>query len=335
MRDSVEMMQWLETHARECDFFQLCRLLENAFPNLPRIGESLRPRDDAVRFTQLPELIFHATTIENANQANGNGPARVNVNFFGLTGANGPMPIHFTEYARERLRNNDDATLVRFMDIFHHRFIQLFYRARAMAEPVISLDRNDNDRFSNYIGAFFGIGSPALRERDPVSDFAKLHFAGLMANKTRPASGLVTVLREFFRLPIKLQQFVGHWMYLPTEIRSRLGDPEGAVLGMSTVLGGRVWDCQNKFRLIIGPLDYPEYCRMLPGGESMQRLIAWVRNYCGDSLEWDVQLILKKEQIPPLKLGGETRLGFSTWLANRSHSHDGDQLTYSPTARLG
>ncbi|WP_338846779.1 type VI secretion system baseplate subunit TssG [Massilia sp. W12] len=333
MRDPVELSAWLEQHAHEVDFYQLCRLLENAYSNLPRIGESLRPRDDAVRFAQLPELMFHATAVGNYVPA-GAEPARLNVNFFGLTGPNAPMPIHFTEYTRDRLRNGDDATLSRFLDIFHHRFLQLFYRSRAMAEPVISLDRNDNDRFSNYLGALFGIGSPALRERDAVSDFAKLHFTGLMAGKTRPASGLVTILRDYFHLPIKLQQFVGHWMYLPREVRSRLGDAEGAQLGVSAVLGERVWDCQNKFRLIIGPLDYAEYRRMLPGGESIKRLIAWIRNYCGDALEWDVQLILKKEETPPLALGSDVRLGFSTWLCSRPLPHDGDELTYSPTARL-
>lgn len=336
MRDPLALFQLLEKQARQMDFFQLVRLLENAYPELPRIGESLRPRDDILRFCQSPQLIFHATSVEGFQPATAEGVARLYVNFFGLMGPNAPMPIHLTEYARDRLRNSGDATLVRFLDIFHHRMISLFYRARATAEPVISLDRNDNDRFSNYIGSMFGIGSPALRERDPVSDFAKLHFAGLLANKTRHASGLVTILREYFKLPIELKQFVGHWMHLPKEARSSLGALDGgAQLGISTVLGERVWDSQNKFRLIIGPLDYAEYCRMLPGGESLQRLVAWVRNYCGDALEWDVQLLLKKEQIPPLQLGGTTRLGFSTWLANKKHPRDADQLTITPTARLG
>lgn len=335
MRDPLALNELLEQRARQMDFFQLVRLLENAYPHLPRFGESLRPRDDIVRFCQEPQLIFHATSIERYEPANANGAARVYVNFMGLLGANAPMPTHLTEYTRDRIRNSGDYTLARFLDIFHHRFISLFYRARAMAEPVISLDRNDNDRFSTYIGSMFGIGSPSLRERDPVSDFSKLHFAGLLANKTRPASGLVTILTEFFKLPIRLEQFVGHWMRLPIEARSALGMPEGAQLGISTVLGERVWDSQNKFRLVIGPLDYADYCRMLPGGESLQRLVAWVRNYCGDALEWDVQLILKKEQIPPMRLNGSTRLGFTTWPASKKHSQDADQLTITPTARLG
>ena len=148
------------------------------------------------------------------------------------------MPLHITEYARERLRHGGDATMLAFLDVFHHRMLSLFYRARASAEPVISLDRADGDRFSAFVGSLFGIGAPALRQRDDIGDFAKLHFAGLLANKTRPASGLVTILREYFQLPVRLEQFVGHWMRLPNEIQSRLGQLEdGNRLGTSLVLG--------------------------------------------------------------------------------------------------
>ena len=49
------------------------------------------------------------------------GPPRLEQRFFGLLGPNGPLPLHLTEYARERLLHHGDATLVRFLDLFHHR----------------------------------------------------------------------------------------------------------------------------------------------------------------------------------------------------------------------
>ena len=60
---------------------------------------------------------------------------------FGLLGPNGPLPLHLTEYARERLRHAGDPTLSRFLDIFHHRFLALFYRAWAQAQPHVNRDR--------------------------------------------------------------------------------------------------------------------------------------------------------------------------------------------------
>jgi type VI secretion system protein ImpH len=327
MRDPVELDALLEGQAARMDFFQVLRLIENAHPELPRIGSSLRPRDDAVRFGQDPGLIFHASMLGQYKRAGADARARLAVNFFGLLGANGPLPLHLTEYVRDRLRHGGDATLLAFLDVFHHRMLSLFYRARASAEPAISLDRADGDRFSMFVGSMFGIGAPALRERDDIGDFAKLHFAGLLANKARPASGLVSILRAYFRLPLHVEQFVGHWMRLPPEIQSRIGRAgDGNRLGASLLLGRSVWDCQNKFRIVIGPLGYDDYRRFMPGGDSLKRLLAWVRNYVGLTLDWDVRLILKKEERPPLRLGGTTRVGWSTWLASVPARRDPDQM---------
>ena len=331
MRDPVELDSLLEGQVARMDFFQVLRLIENANLLLPRIGTSLRPRDDAVRLGQDPELIFHPSALAAYKRADGEGRARLAVNFFGLLGANGPMPVHITEYVRDRLRHGGDRTLLAFLDVFHHRMLSLFYRARATAEPVISLDRADGDRFSVFVGSMFGIGAPALRERDQIGDFAKLHFAGLLANKARPASGLVSILRAYFKLPIAIEQFVGHWMRMPAEIHSRIGAPDASNrLGSSMVLGKSVWDCQHKFRIVIGPVGYDDYRRFMPGGESMQRLQAWIKNYVGLTLDWDVRLILQKEEMPPLRLGGATRMGWSTWLASAAPVKNPDQMLINP-----
>jgi type VI secretion system protein ImpH len=335
MRDPVDVERQLEDAGAAMDFFQALRLLENAHPDKPRIGASLRPRDDAVRFGRDPSLGFEPGAVAGFTPATGDAKARLAVNFFGLLGANGPLPLHLTEYARDRARNHGDHTLVAFMDVFHHRMVSLFYRARAAADPAISLDRPDSDRFADYVGSLFGIGAPGMRGRDEIGDFAKLHFAGLMANQRRPAAGLVTILRAYFKLPVEIEQFVGHWMKIPLDGQTRIGmEDRGNRLGTSAVLGKKVWDCQHKFRLVIGPLDYDDYERMLPGGASMTRLVDWVKSYAGTVLDWDVRLVLKRPEVPPLKLGAR-RLGWTTYLASGPAARDARQLLINPTARQG
>ena len=317
------------------DFFQALRLLENAHPDKPRIGASLRPRDDAVRFGRDPSLGFEPGALAGFTPAEGAARARLAVNVLGLLGANGPLPLHLTDYARDRARNHNDTTLVAFLDVFHHRMVSLFYRARAAADPAISLDRPDSDRFADYVGSLFGIGAPALRGRDEIGDFAKLHFAGLMANQRRPAAGLVTILRAYFKLPVELEQFVGHWMKIPLDGQTRIGmEDRGNRLGTSAVLGKKVSDCQHKFRLVIGPLGYDDYERMLPGGASMKRVVDWVKSYAGTVLDWDVRLVLKRPDVPPLTLGAR-RLGWTTYLASGPAARDARQLLINPTARQG
>ncbi len=61
-------------------------------------------------------------------------------------------------------------------------------------------------------------------------------------------------------------------------------------------------------------------------GVSLDRLIAAVRSYAGDELQWDLQLILKKQDTPPLGLGIVGRLGWSSWLIRDQMPRDPDDL---------
>ena len=344
MRDSLTLLRRLEADPASFDFYAAMRQIECAYPHLPRLGLALRPQDEALRFGQQPSLAFEPAMLaalrrDGDDGSDGpdkrEGAPRLLVNFFGLLGANGPLPIHLSEYVRDRLRNVNDPTLSRFLDVFHHRMIILLYRAWASAQPAVSLDRPGNDRFADYVGSLIGIGMPSLRKRDSVPDFAKLHYAGRLAPQTRNAAGLAAVLGDFFKVPVRVQQFVGHWMTLPADGLCALrSGPDADVLGQTTVLGKKVWNAQHKFRLLIGPLDMAQARALLPGGENMARLADWVRQYAGLGLDWDVNLIIKKEQLPGLRLGNAAQLGWSSWLSSKAPQADDEQLRFSARAAL-
>ncbi|SPB13811.1 type VI secretion protein [Caballeronia novacaledonica] len=332
MPDAVMLFERFSADANRFDFFQAVRLVECAHPMLPRTGASMRPRDDAVRFVQEPELIFFPTTLKHFANAQEAAP-KLAINFFGLLGPNGPMPMHLTEYARDRARNAADPTFARFLDVFHHRMASLFYRAWAAAQPAVSLDRDDDDRMSAYVGTTFGLNEASLRNRDAVPDFAKLHFAGLLSGPTRHAAGLRLVLARYFGLPVNVTQNVGHWMKLPAHSLSRLGaSDDGARMGVGTMLGARVFDRQHKFRVVLGPLSMRDYERFLPGGASLTQLVDWVRLYVRDPLDWDVNLQLQRADVPRLALGRHRRLGYTTWLHARAAVRDATQLMLRPLA---
>lgn len=326
----------LDTEPYHFDFFQAVRRIECLNRDKKRLGCSQRPSEDPIRLAQEPFLTFAPSTLAAFYPATDKRPARLAVRFLGLFGPNGPLPMHLTEYAYDRLHNAKDPTFSRFLDIFHHRLLSLFYRAWASAQPTVSLDRPESDRFAVYVGSLFGIGMPALRERDAVPDLAKLHFAGQLVGQTRHPAGLSAILREFFRLPVAIREFIGHWLELPKEGRLRLGEtPETGALGVATIIGSRVWSCQSKFRIVIGPIGLKDYLRMLPGGDSLRRLVAWVRNYAGDAWAWDVNLILKKEEVPALVLGQQGRLGWTTWVTSRDFTNDADDLRLNPMLQPG
>lgn len=331
MRDPLSLLSELEAHPGRFDFYAALRQLECAFAHLPRIGEATRPADEAVRFGQHSSLAFEPAMI--AGLIPGDTP-KLLLNFFGLMGANGPLPIHLTEYIRDRQRNLNDPTLAAFCDVFHHRMISLFYRAWASAQPTVSLDRPGADRFANYLGSLLGIGLPSLQARDGVVDLAKLHFAGRLGPQTRNAEGLAALLGDYLGVPVEVEQFVGHWMTLPRDGLCTLrSGPDAVVLGQATVMGRKVWNAQHKFRLLIGPLDLTQTRRLLPGGDSLQRVQDWVRQYVGMAMDWDVNLIVKKEHRPRLRLGS-TSLGWTSWLSSRAPQRDDRQLLIKPRPSL-
>lgn len=332
----VALLTALQREPYRFDFYEAVRRLECAFADRPRLGRSTRASEDPVRLAQTPELGFAASTLASFEPGDPESPARLSVLFFGLFGPNGPLPLHLTDYARQRARALGDRAFSRFADTFHHRMLSLFYRAWADARPTVQFDRPAEDRFAVYVGSLFGMGSPALRERDQLSDLAKLHYAGPLAAQTRHAEGLEGIVADFFKIPTRIVQFVGQWIDIPEQGRLRLGEsPETGLLGQSTTVGGRVWDRQQKFRLVLGPLDLTQYRRLLPGSEALERLTALVRTYVGDELTWDVNLILERTEIPPLVLGGTAQLGWTSWLANRRFETDVNDVYLDPLARGG
>jgi type VI secretion system protein ImpH len=317
----------LESQPYRFGFFTAMRRLEAIHRDKPRVGYAARPVDEPVRIGQHVSLAFAAATLASFGRGSGAAAHRLQTNFFGLFGPNGAMPLHLTEFVYERMQANRDRTPAAFADVFHHRMATYFYRAWADSQPTAQFDRPENDRFATYVGSLFGIGLPSLRHRDAMPDETKLHFAGYLGAQTRHAYGLQAILRSFLRVSVEIEQFVGHWLELPRDCRLRLGGERStATLGESAVLGRRIWDRRQTFRLRLGPMSLADYQRLLPGGESLKRLAAVIKNYVGLTLRWNAQLVLKREEIPSLRLGGDGRLGWSTWLKKREPQNDAADL---------
>jgi len=322
--DALAFFEELAAAPYRHDFYQTLRRLECLHDDKPRWGRALRPVDEPVRLGQEPDLSFAPAPLASFETQPGR-PPRLQVRLFGLFGPNGPLPIHLTEYARERLQHAGDPTLSRFLDVFHHRFLALFYRAWAQAQPAVNRDRPRDDRFTTYVGAFLGLSPATFRDRDTLPDLAKFFHVGALIRQVRNPEGLVHILEHFFRVPVRIEEFVGHWMVLSAGERSALS-AEGASLGTGAVLGGRVWDRQHKFRIHLGPLTLRQYTSFLPGGEPLKKLVDWVRMYLCFELDWDVRLLLAQGEVPSLKLGAGPQLGWTTWLGQRQSNTPADDL---------
>ena len=311
--------------------FHALRVLEARFRDAPPLGMSKRPREDRLRLGQEAELAFPPTTVRSYAPP-GAGPAVLVNRFFGFFGPHGPLPTHLTEYARERLVNARDPTLVAFADMLTHRMMSLLYRAWVTGQPAVSFDRGEDGMIERKVAALAGYSGAKLRRRDAMPDLAKRYFAGHLGAGTRTAEGMVAMLQAFFRVPVRLQQFVGCWLTLEPDDRWQLGVRAG--LGRATSIGERVWSRAAKFRLLVGPLTLADYTRLLPGGAAMDRLRAVVRAQVGDALDWDVNLIMKADEVPRAVLGQNVVLGHVGWIGTRHGKGDAGDLFLVPSQTM-
>jgi type VI secretion system protein ImpH len=331
--DIVSFLDALASEPHRYDFYQVMRRLECAHPELPRWGMALRPRDEPVRLGQDPELTFAPAPLSTFTLGSDGRHARLAVRLFGLLGPNGPLPLHLTEYARERQLHAGDRTLARFLDMLSHRFVAFFYRAWAQSQPTVAADRAGDDRFHTFIGALIGIAPAAFRSRDSVPDEAKLAAAGLLAPQVRNADGLRSILAAYFHVPVRLREFIGHWLDLARSDQTTLAATH-ARLGQGAVLGRQVYDRQCRFRIELGPLSRAVYESFLPTGELLRPLVDWVRSYVGFEYAWDLRLALTAEEVPVVMLGETGRLGWTSWLGLRPLSTPADDLVLEAEAAL-
>ena len=311
----------LEARPHAFSLFAALRVLEKAHPEQPRLGESRKAADDAVRLGQAPHLVFAPSDVASV-AADEEGRIELEQFGFGLFGPNGALPLHWTELAYERRHQKEDGTIVDFLNVFQHRLISLFYRAWAQSEPAVSLDRPDSDRFRTYVGALMGLAPDSAHDADEVPDFARLSRAGRFSLQTRSADGLEAILTDYFGIPLEVRPFSGEWLDIPADLHSRLGEQR---LGMGTTLGASTWQCQHKFEIVLGPLTGGQFEDFLPGARGLTELHALVRSYTNDEWGWQLRLLLQDADIPGATLGqtsGErddrgNRLGWTSWLGHR------------------
>lgn len=307
----------IEEAPHQHSFYQLLRRFD-ARINMPhRLGRNYSPSHEPIRLKQEPTMAFAPSSISRVERREGMNPA-ISFLHFGLFGPNGPLPLHLTELARERLIHHQDSTLTAFADMFHHRLLCLFYRAWADAQACVSLDHGD-EKFSQYIASLIHIGLPAFQGKDTLNHHSKLFFAGHFSRECRNPEGLTNILQTFFNIKVSLKEFVVDWIPIPTQQQSRLGSQHG--LGKSTILGRAVRDAQHKFQLILGPLTEQQYYSFLPMQPNAKQLVDWVHQYIGIEFDWEAILVLKKDEVRGLQLGQAKPLGMATWLGHRPQNY--------------
>ena len=308
------------------EFFQAVRLLEHFLPDKVGVGKFAPPSAEVVRFQANSTLVFPASEIQALNWPE-QGPVKMQVNFMGLTGPEGVLPLNYTVFLVERARAGDSAAADLF-DTFNHRIISLFFQAWEKYRFWIAYERGGHDQFSHHLLDLIGLGTPGLQDRQAVRDDSLLYYSGLLAQHPRSAVALEQILNDYFEVPVEVEQFAGGWYRLDTntqtclEGRSRYSEQ----LGVGAVVGDEVWDQTARVRIRIGPLSLAQYKEFLPTGSAFEPLRVLTRFFSNDEFDFEIQLVLKRHEVPRCELGADAeaapRLGWTTWGKTKEMTRD-------------
>ena len=309
------------------EFFQAVTLLQRLAPHRQAVGRFSNPEDETVRFRGNPSLAFPASQIQSIDLREGEEPARMMVNFMGLTGPQAVLPYPYSELVLERQRAKDHA-LQSFLDIFHHRMVSFFHRAWEKYRFPVTHAMGEKDIFEHHLRDLIGLGTPGMENRQAIEDEGLLHFVALFAQQSRSAVALEQVITAFFEVPVEVEEFTGAWYPLDIATQCELGeeDSDSQKLGWGAVVGDEIWDQQSRVRIKLGPMPLERYQDFLPDGSAFKPMKALTRFFSNDEFDFEIQLILKSEDVPRLEVGAvdatAPRLGWVTWLKSAPLSRD-------------
>lgn len=300
-------------------FFEIVRLLETWANSRASVGHRGPAEEEALRFRALPTLGFPPGDVRKVDvrELGGRTQYELSVTFLGVYGPASPLPAHYTErligYDNEPGRN-----LQKFLDLFNHRFVSLFFRTWLKYRYYARFEPGAEDETSRKVFSLIGLGPGALRRQGKHLAWPRLlPFVGLLGMRRHSAEMLRSVLAHYFgNLPVQVHQWVERVVVLEPAQRNKLGLGYCSA-GDDLILGDTIRDVTGKFRVSVGPLDFERFRSFLPGGSRYVNLCRLVQLARDDHLEFDLELVLARDEVPALNLAedGNCQLGWSTWLA--------------------
>jgi len=316
------------------EFFQAVRLIRKLCDEGGVIvGDD--PDEEILRFRSDVSLAFPTSDVKRIVPPGEEERAAVmTVAFLGMatSGSFGSLPTVYAEEVLEQEKAKNHA-LRDFFDLFNHRFVSLFYRAWEKYCLPVQYEASGGHFFERVLFGVIGMGTPGLANRIAVEDRALLSRAGLLAMAPVPATALEGLVESWFQVPLAVEQFLPDWYDIDEGEQNRLGAANSS-LGEDLFVGARVRLGQFRFGLRLGPLDWDRYQGFFPTQKGFRALVDVVRLAITPELDFEVRLVLRAGDVPPLRLehtpSRACRLGWSTWLKSEEFQRDPDDAVLVP-----
>ncbi len=263
--------------------------------------------------------------------------ARIDINFMGIYGVSAPGPLYFSELLNDPAVE-EMAHLRNFLDLFNHRLLSFYYRAWQKYRYPYRYERGAKDDFSRQILAFTGLKDPESQRQSHLHPPRLVKYIGLLSMRTRPLAALRALLADYFRDllgdpagpyddlhshrlsqsalgRVRIRSWILRWVEIPAEAQNSIGK-RNSRLGEDLTLGEAIPNRSGKFRVRLGPLSLDAYQAFLPSGEPFRQLCALVKLWVGEQLDFDFELVLRRQDVPEAQMGSNVQLGWTSWVTS-------------------
>ena len=302
----------LSAKVREYSFYQLVELLQKLNDLNPESEEW--ERHCRLVFSANPSLGFSPCDVKALETRHDERQVLL-TNFFGLSGAQSPLP----SFILEQLATEEAGGFKQpFLDFFNNRLINLVYRVWRKYRYYVRFQAGAQDQFSAQLFALVGLGDPDLRGETPINWCKMLAYAGTLAGRSRSPQVVAGIIAHCFDLEdVTIRQWVRRRVLIDKSQQLGLG-VQNASLGIDSIIGESVVDCSGKFVICIGNLTQERFADFLPSGKEHQPLCKLVEFILREQMAYDVELMMKESEAPDFCLHPEqgVALGWTSFLGS-------------------
>jgi type VI secretion system protein ImpH len=304
-------------------------------PDIVKLAQDTLPPHERVEEISNPTNLFTPTRFVRDDSRAGAG--RIAANYLGLIGPVPALPVNYTHNAvMERKRRS--SSLFDFLELFAQELRNLFVTAhrKYRLPSLFQLYRvGAENKITASIYALMGFATKRHRDTLRLHEEVPLYYAGYFADQRRPAICLELMLNDFLGLPVKVHQFFLRRLAIAEDEQTRLGEASliNSILGQTAIAGATCLNRSGSIRITVGPVGYAQYLSLMPDRQLYGPLTELIRLFCGPSLTYDLQIVLRKEEIPQTRLDSSSpvgRLGWDSWALQGQAKTDSADTVFDP-----
>jgi type VI secretion system protein ImpH len=296
MDDSNDTHVSIPSDVRSYNFFQLVELLQKQRGYQPESDDW--ERECKLIFSANPSLGFSPSDVKDLKEINDDRLV-VQTNFFGLAGAQSPLPGFILQ---QLVEEEKDGFKRPFLDFFNNRMITLIYRIWRKYRYYVRFQDGAVDEFSQQLFALVGLADPQLRGDAPINWCKMLAYSGLLAGRSRSPQVVSGIIAHCFDLDdVSIRQWERRRVAIDPSQQFCLGKQNGS-LGVDSIVGSEVMDCNGKFVICIRHLSRSRFRDFLPSGCEFEPLKKLVEFVLREQMAYDLELTMDDAEIPDLVL---------------------------------